>query len=222
MPADNSVTEPIVIKANPLVKKLYIAAMLALTATKAAGARAFHRRYQLVAQIVDHRPPLYWAGSYATEVEFFKSELEESVQSVHRNIRIVKLATPEEIAQYTATRIHFAIVYVEAKTKQTVTERGAINFKALRIAIKRDGRPMNLPIDKVSYSEISEATALLTDPTKKTPKTEVAKEVEAAIKRAGVKSVKATVTKTKFSMRGSLSDLNAVCRALADVNVPTG
>lgn len=221
MPADNTETVPLVIRADAVVKKLYLAAILALTATKVAGAKAFHKRYELVAEIIEHRPPLYWAGSYSTEVEFFTAELEESAQSVHRNIRVVKLATPEEIARYTATKLHFAIVYFEAQTKTPVTERGQIDFEALRVPVKRKGKTMKLPIDKASYSEIIAATAELADPAKKTPKTEVAKHVEAAIKSAGVKDVKAKVTRTRFSFSGPISNLSAVCRAIAKVDIPT-
>jgi len=221
MPVETKKTEPLVVKADRGVKKLYVAALLALAAAKAAGSKAFHRRYEIVTQIIEHDPPLYLAGSFATATEFIKSELRESPQSVHRNLRIIKLATPDEINRYSATRIHFAIVYFEAKTQTSVTQRGAINFKTFRVAIKRDGKAMNLPLDQVSYAEIQAAIADLAPP-KKSTKTEVGKAVEAAIKRIGVKGISVTVTKTKFSVRGPLSGLAAVGRALAEVDVPTG
>lgn len=219
MPVRKEKTEPLIVKADTAVKKLYLAALLALSAARVGSAKMFHRRYEIVAQIIEHDPPLYLAGSYATEAEFFAAELNETPQMVHRNIRVMKLATPDEIAKYTATRLHLGIVYFEAKTQTKVTQ--AIDFKELRIAIKRDGKALNAPLDEPTFAELNAAITQLGDPAKKAPKTEIAKKVEAAMKSAGLKEVKARVTKTQFTLRGPVGSLNAVCRALAEVDVPT-
>lgn len=136
---------------------------------------------------------------------------------MYRNLRVARLATPEEVAIYSPTRLNLGIVYYEAKTKTTIDKRGDVDFNKLRITIERDEKPAVAALNKVNYAELIGAIARLSDPAKKTPKSELTRLAEAAFKRTGVKEVKVTITKTSFSVRGPLSGINAVGRAIAEV-----
>ena len=103
-----------------------------------------------------------------------------------------------------------------------MTTRGAIDFDTLRIAIIRDGKPMTVSLAKVTYGELNAAIAQLADPAKKKPKSPLAKEVEGAVKRSGVKGVKVSVTRSQISLRVSLDGFKAVAREISDLDLPTG
>ena len=94
MPEVSPATEPIVVKVDPNLKRLYQAALQMLAAATAAGAVAWHRRYEAVSAIIEHDPPLYMAGGFATDAAFFSTILQESRGAVTRNPKVAKLATP--------------------------------------------------------------------------------------------------------------------------------
>jgi len=221
MPVE-ATTEPVVVKVNSGLKKLYLAAMAALHVVRADTAAAWHRRYLIAADIIEHTPPLFLAGSYATEAAFFGSGLEESPQAVYRNIRVSKLATPAEITRYSATRLSLVIAYLEAVNKEPIRGPGSVQFAKVRIQLKNGSKTVSKAIDEISYSELRGAIAQLNPSEKSKRPAPMATEVASAVKRSGVKGVKVTVTKTRISLRAPLSSLNAIARELAELDVASG
>lgn len=216
-------TQNVVVKIDAALKRLYTQAINQLNEAKREGAEAWHKRYLTLANVVEHKPPLYLAGGYATDKEFFDAEAQETQQSVSRHTRVAKLATPAEVAKYSPTRLYWGIAYIEAKQKGPLTNRGSIDFDKLRIQFKRDGKAMSKGLLQLALSELRAAVRLATGHEAKKPKeTPAAKAIDAAMKKAGVKSAKVTVSKTTLVLRVPLTGVAAVARELADFVLPKG
>ena len=71
---------------------------------------------------------------FSTAAAFCEEMLQETQQSVLRNIKIAKVATPAEIATFTVTTLRYGSAYVEAKSKAPIANRGAIDFEASRFS----------------------------------------------------------------------------------------
>lgn len=214
--------DAVVVKIDAALKKLYAQALAQLDEARAAGGAAWHLKYITVAAIIEHVPPMYLAGGFATDSAFIESELQETRQLTYRNMRVAKLATAEEVATYSAARLNFAIAYVEARDKAPIKNSGAIDFTALKIHFKRDGKTHSQSLLEIAYADlvlaVSQATGHEAKAVKQSP---AAKAVTAAVKASGVKDAKATITKTMVTIRVPLAGLSAVARELADFKLPT-
>ncbi len=214
--------DAVVVKIDAALKRLYAQAISQLHEAKTEGTSAWHKKYTTVTAIVEHVPPLYLAGGFATDVAFYEAELDESRQSVARNVRVAKLSTAGELARYGPTRLFLAIAYVEAKTKQPIVSRGAIDFDKLKVQFKRDGKVFSKPLRGLAtvdlQAAVSQASGKEPKPRKETP---AAKAILAAVKESGVKGASATVTKTKVILRAPVDGLPALIKALGGFKVPT-
>ncbi len=214
--------DAVVVKIDAALKRLYAEAIAQLDDAKTAGGAAWYKRYSTTASIVQHVPPLYLAGGFATEKEFFAAKLQETPQSVNRNMRVAHLATVAEVEKHTPTRLLLAISYVEAKTKQPIKDRGSIDFDTLKIQLKRSGKIITKLFGAFSYTDLREAVAQVSEGTTKPNKqTPAGKAITEALKASGVKEAKATVTKTKVTLRVPLEGLPAIIKALGDFKLPT-
>ena len=153
MPEVSEASAPIVVKVDPNLKRLYQAALQLLASATAAGAVAWHRRYEAVATIVEHTPPLYMAGGFATDAAFFDAILQESRGAVTRNLKVAKLATAAEVARFTPSNLSLAITYVEARDKAPLTRRGSIDFDKLKIQFKRGDKVVTRTLETITRPE---------------------------------------------------------------------
>ncbi len=222
MPEVSPATEPIVVKVDPNLKRLYQAALQALAAATAAGAVAWHRRYEAVASIVEHTPPLYMAGGFATDAAFFATILQEGRSSVIRNLKVVRLATPAEVAKFKAYNLSLAITYVEARDKAVVSKRGAIDFEKLKIQFKRGDKVITRTLETITRPEFLEAIAEHTGRVKAPKPSPLAKAAIATVRGAGVEGLEAKATKTQLVLRVPFDGLTALGKALVAFKPPTG
>lgn len=222
MPPRTRDTAPVKVKVDAVLKRRYAERMADLHEANAKGASAWQKRYESVAAIVEHDPPMYLAGGYATDQAFFEAELKETRQSVNRNIRIAKLATVEEIDTFGVGCLYLAIAYVEGKSGKPIEGAGSVDFAKLRISFEADGETVTKTLLACSRPELLEAVAQLpvnvAKPKKASP---TAKAVGEAVKRSGVKGAKATVTKSLLVLRVPIDGIAAIGRELAAFKVPT-
>ena len=214
-------TQPVVVKVDPNLKRLWLAALQALAAASAAGAVAWNKKYEAVDSIIQHVPPLYMAGGFATDAAFCDGMLQETQQSVLRNIKIARLATPAEIAKFSVTTLKYAIAYVEAKTKALITHRGAIDFETLKIQFKHGDKTVSRSLQTATREELLEAIGQLSGRAKPAKQSPAAKAAVAAVKDAAVEGVQATATKTQLVLRVPYERLGEFCKALSGFKVPT-
>src|SRR5262245_14170795 len=59
------------------LKRRWMQALEVVKEAKREGATAFDRQYETVGEILEHDPPLYLAGGYATERAFIREVLNE-------------------------------------------------------------------------------------------------------------------------------------------------
>ncbi len=221
MPEASEATAPVVVQVDPNLKRLYQAALQLLASATAAGAVAWHRRYEAVATIVEHTPPLYMAGGFATDAAFFSTILQEGRSSVIRNLKVTKLATAAEVARFTASKLSLAITYVEARDKAPVTRRGDIDFEKLKIQFKRGDKVITRTLEKITRPEFLEAIGEQTGRVRAPKQSPLAKAAIATVKDAGVEGVEAKATKTQLVLRVPFGGLAALGKALAGFKPPT-
>ena len=143
-------TQPVVVEVDSNLKRLYLAALQALAAATAGGAVAWHKKYEAVGSIINHTPPLYLAGGFSTDTAFYAAMLDETKASVTRNMKVARLATPTEIAKYSATNLNLAIAYVEAKNKAPIEGRGTVNFDSLKIQYKKGDKTVSRTLSNIT------------------------------------------------------------------------
>ena len=215
-------SESVVVQVDPTLKRLYEKAMKELEALDVASMTSWQKRYLVAASVVEHVPPLFLAGGYSTDREFFEAEMEETTQSARRNIRVAKLATVEEVKKLKVTRLRFAVTYLEAMNKRPLESRGEVNFESLRIQFMRNDKSVTRSLSTITHAEMAEAMAQFAEKPKAATAPPEAKAVLAAFKRAAVKGATATVNRSSLVMRIPLKGIAAVLHALAEGSVPTG
>jgi hypothetical protein len=124
----------VVVKLDANLRTLWADASSRLTRATEAGAAAWDERYEAIADIIEHRPPLYLAGGYATDKAFFEKAVGEDSGTVYRNIRVAKYASAKELELYGASRLDAAITWVETRNGGALKGRTPIDFAALRFA----------------------------------------------------------------------------------------
>jgi len=221
MPQDNTETRPVKVRVNAGLKRQYTEKVTDLRRATATGATTWRERYLAAAAIVEHDPPLYLAGGYATDKAFFEGEMQESPQAAQRAIRIVKLATVDEIRGIGVFRLNLAIAYLEGESGKPIESASSVDFTKLRISFKVDGDAVTKSLTTITRQELALAVAQLpvnvAKPRKPSP---AAKAVGEAVKRSGVKGAKATVTQRLLVLRVPLDGIAAIARELTGFKVP--
>ena len=217
----SSATQPVVVKVDANLKRLYQAAVHLLASATAAGAIAWHRKYETVADIIEHKPPLYLAGGFSTDAAFCTAILDESQQSVIRSIKVAKLASAGDVAKFSPTKLSYAIAYVEAKNKAPIEGRGAIDFDTLKIQYKHGNKTVTKSLLTITRPELLEAIGQVSGHAKPVKQSPVAKAAVAVVKEAAVEGVQATVTKTQIVLRVPFEGLAAIGKAFADFKMPS-
>lgn len=193
-----------------------------LRRTKRAGARAWDERWETIAEIVDHDPPLYLAGGHASVEQFLAAHVEESPRTARRMMRVARFASPDDEVRYGVSRLDAAIAYLEAKTGE-VFGRLPVAFDKLRIPVEKNGRVRRLPLEKISVRDLRAATRKLVREKKKShPKASpIVTVVERALTKAGLPGVAIRLRKDQLSLSHiPVAKLPAAARALAAVKLP--
>jgi len=216
MPEVTQAEVDVVVKVDAKLKKDWSEASKELQETQGKGAMAWHRKYEVVSAIVNHKPPLYLAGGISIDNEFYEKILEETRQEATRGMRVVKLATVEDVKTYKVGKLNLAITYVEGKGKKALGGRDDIDFAKLRIPVAQSGKVVSKSLRDISYFELREAIRELAIRPRAKPASPEMKLVLAALKRSGVKGVKATYTNGALNLRLPMSGVAAIARELTD------
>lgn len=209
-------TSDVTVKVDAGLKKLWTTALSRLKDASAQGARAWDVRYEAIADIVEHNPPLYLAGGMSTEAQFFEREVGESRQAAYRNMRVAKYASPADVERYTPTRIDLAITWVEARNHGPLNGHTPIAFDKLRFAFQQDGKTVTKGLADITASELQQAIAQLKGHHVASKKASpVAQEVDALIKKAGVGGTTFSLTSKAIVLHVPLAGLAKVASALS-------
>ena len=165
------------VRVDPKLKALFDQHMKVLHDAQGEGAVAFDRLWESVDAIVNHEPPLYVVGGYASADAFFAGALKETSRTAQRNIRVARFATPEHETKYGIATLDAVLGYLQSKAGAPLSGHHPIDFDRVRIPIGGHVRSL----DKLTVRDIQAATAKLTDGAHAKPKSDVLRAVGAAL-----------------------------------------
>ena len=207
------------------LKDRWAALLAKLEDAKREGAGAFDEQWETVGAIVEHEPPLYLAGGFATVRDFLEKHVGENERTARRFIRVAKYASPAEEAKYGVSRLDRAIAYVEAKAGGPAKERLPVAFDKLKVPVEVGGKTTLVPLEKAQVADIEAATRKLlraeddAAPAKASP---LVKAVIAQLKSKPLHGITVRASGGKLFLGAiapeSLADLSA---ALLRIKLPT-
>lgn len=185
------------------------------------GAHDWDARYEAIAAILEHEPPLYLAGGYSTDKQFIDEVLHEDRTSVLRNVHVATCATADDVALYGATKLSLAIALLEAKNGGPLKHGAPIAFAKLRCTFKQSGKTATKPFAQCSAAEVRAAISLARGPQADKAKSPEAKAVAAALKKSGSRETAFSISKQRLTLHVPLADLVKVAKALVSYQAPT-
>lgn len=120
------------------------------------GMREWDRKYEAVALIAEHNPPLYLAGGYADFTTFAEKHLHEDVRMVREWMNVAKRASPDEEALYTPTRLALLIAMLRAQSKDGTVAK-SIDWAKVRVPVVINKKKSSKSALKASLDEIRAA-----------------------------------------------------------------
>ncbi len=210
------------VKVDAAMKRRYDALAAVITRTTRSESSAFDERYEAIGEILDSDPPLWVAGGFSTIPDFIAAVVREPGRTVRRMVRVARFASPAEEARYGVAKLDAALSYIEAKTGDSVKSRLPIDWRALRIPIRRGGRERRVPFADVTVDELHAAARALRRP-QQHPKDALQKSIEAALRTARVEGVRVHTVHGRVNVTGiAPADVAKVGRALATVRSGEG
>lgn len=210
-------TAAVTVKVDASLKKLWIEASKRLSKATEEGASAWDVRYEAVADIIEHQPPLYLAGGFSTEAAFFEGAVGEARTAVYRNMRVAKYATAKEIETYGASRLDAAITFIETKNGGPLKGRTPIDFATLRFPAEKGTKRLA----DLSVKQLRSAIATLKGRAKtSTQASPQASAIAALLDNAKVKNVSIDVRRDVVVLRVPLDSIAIVGTALSAYQSP--
>lgn len=112
-------------------------------------ARAWDAKYEAVGLIADHSPPLYLAGGFATFTAFAEKFLHEDIHHVRDWIAVAQRASPDEIAQFSATRLALILSFLRSQTKDGALPK-RVEWNTIKITVgKTQKRAVDATLDEI-------------------------------------------------------------------------
>lgn len=213
----------VTITVDRALKQRWESAIAAIHAARREGAGAFDALWEAAAEIVEHEPPLYLAGGFATAKAFIQQQLGETERNARRNMRIAKFASPSEEAQYGTSKLDAALTLLEAKAGE-LKGRLPVDFAKLRIPVDRPGGDKTVSFEEATVQEILVAARRLQRGDKtKAPASPTVAAVTKALQSKSLKGVSVRVAGGKLSLGGiPLEAIGELSRALGKVKLPKG
>lgn len=205
------------------LKQQWEKALATLKASKQEGASAFDELWETVGDVLQHDPPLYLAGGFATARAFLTTHLGETERTAYRNVRVAKYASPAEEARYGVAKLDLVLAYVEAKLGAPTKGRLPVDFARVKIPVTRGGQTRNVGIEEATAQEIAAATRNLARSAKKAPAkvSPVVSAVTKAFSKGPLRAISVRFSNGKLSLGGiDPAALPALVSALSGLKLP--
>jgi cell division protein ZapA (FtsZ GTPase activity inhibitor) len=205
---------------NPSLKKRWDQLSKLITNANREEAADFDRKWEAVADVLFADPPLYLAGGYSTDKDFFERFLRVDRFTGLRRARVARFASPKDIEAFGDTKIDAVLDYLEAKSGP-LKDKLPVDLAALVVPVVIDGKTSRLTLNEATREQIRAATRALRQKsagdTKASPRGSA---VLKAISRAGLK-VDVVVRRNAIDLRSiSFEDLVELGRVLAKLSLP--
>ncbi len=202
------------------MKRRYDALVGAISRTTREGSSAFDERYEAIGEIIESDPPLWVAGGYSTVQAFLAGVVKEPERSVRRMVRVARFASPAEETRYGVAKLDAGLAYVEAKTAGTIKERLPVDWRALRVRVRRAGKNRRVSFADATVEELHAAARALRKPPHK-PRDPLVASLDAALRKAGLGAVRTHAAAGHLSLTGiARADLTKLGRVLASLHAP--
>lgn len=211
------------IQVDRAIKQQWEKAIATLKASKQKGAAAFDELWETVGEVVEHDPPLYLAGGFATAKAFLAAHFEETQRTAYRNVRVAKYASPSEEAKYGVAKLDLVLSYVEAKLGAPAKGRLPIDFASIRIPVRRNDEVRKVRIEEASAKEIAGATRELTRAAKKVPTfaSPLVSTITKAFAKSPLRAITVRLASGKLSFGGvDPAAIPALALALSGLKLP--
>jgi hypothetical protein len=212
----------VTVRIDRALRRKWNEAMAVVRRTARGVAGAFDERWETVAEILEHDPPLYLAGGYASAREFLRAEVGETERTALRSVRVAKYASPAEEARYGVAKLDAVLAYLEARTGP-LRGRLPVDFSKLRIAVPQGDRVRRLGVADASVAEIRAAGRALRREAQRTPPRDspVVRAIAAVLRAKPLCDVRVRLAAGKLSFSAvPLAALADFGRALAAAKLP--
>ncbi len=183
---------------------------------------SWDKRYELLAAIIDHDPPLYLAGGYQHLRSFLAAEAPgESERTIRSKMRVARYFAPSDEAAHGVTKLDLLLGYLDAKGALPKAGR-ALNPDTVRLEVRVNGSVERVRFVDASAATLRSATRELlsqADGTKaRQPRAVVA--VRAALGKAGLGQVTVSLRGSRLTLGGiEPSELGKLAKALGAVKI---
>jgi hypothetical protein len=210
------------VRIDRALKRKWEAARKVLRDTARGAASAFDERWETVAEVLEHDPPLYLAGGYASAAAFLRAETGDTIRTALRNVRVAKYASPAEEARYGVSKLDAVLSYLEARTGP-LAGRLPVDFSRLRLVVRRADGTHRVRVDEATVEEIRAAARALQRAARRShPRASpIVKAVAAAFAKGELRQVRVQLVSGKLSFTAvPVKALAAFGRAVAAVRLP--
>ena len=205
----------------------YRALLAQMHASLVSEKRGWDSYYEAVDEVVSKK--LYVADGYENAKEWLTEHVAETERTALRYARVARLASPDEIAKYTATKIDLALSIRDAKAVADAKKKGvelerdpdeakSIDLAAQRYSVARDGKKSTVDLEAVTTPELrAMLRSFGTRPKGPAPamSDEATRAKRAFTETAGLESVSVEERDSTVTIRGFRPDQ---MRAVADVH----
>ena len=207
---------------DPVLKRRWDDAVRRIHAASHEESRDYDQKWEAVADVVDATPPLYLAGGFSTDRDFFDQFLHVDRTTGLRKARVARFASPAEIEAWGDTRIDAALTYLEAKAGAPLRGKLPVALDKVRIPVTVKGKTTTLTLATATRDQLRTATrALLGEHASRIKASPRGRAVQAALAGRGLQTVSVAPHREGFDLRGiPWAAVKKVAQALAGVDLP--
>jgi len=164
---------------DPKLKKAYDDLLARIADATKHEAVDFYARWGGAAEIVNHSPPLYTLGGYASADAFYRGVMKENPRNAERYVRVVDFTRPGDDVKFGGvSKLDALLGFIEAKVGHPLVHPPLpVSLDHLRIPVAGAHKGAK----EATVAEVRAATAKLTKSWHKKPKTPAQSAVLAAL-----------------------------------------
>ncbi len=213
-------SKPIVVKVDAKLKTLWTKELTVFKDSVRKDAKAFDEKYEAIARIIEHEPPLYLAGGCKTFHEFVEKYVHEDDTLVRRWVDVAKRATPEEEALWSPSRLAILLGILRAKSADGELP-DKVAWRKLRVDLPgAKGKVKSVLGVEATLAQLREARAYILRKLDKTPKptTKSASHLLEALKSASVDTPSVVYRDGWYTLKFASYDSQKVSAVLATLD----
>jgi hypothetical protein len=205
---------------NPTLKRRWDQVSKEITDANREEAADFDRKWEAVADVLFADPPLYLAGGYATDKDFFERFLRVDRFTGLRRARVARYASPKDIEAFGDTKIDAVLDYLEAKSGP-LKDKLPVDLGTLHVPVVVNGKASRLTLHEATREQLRAATRALKQKTStETKASPRGAAVLKAITSAGLK-IDVVVRRNAIDLRAiAFDDLVDLGKALSKLSLP--